>query len=100
MGIVTAYIVFVGGYIVTQILTPMFSTAGFYLENLIVFLPQILSRGLLAAILGGAVVPIAMLLKKVDITRVRDRVYYPTTATVSILCWAAVIANTILFLEI
>jgi hypothetical protein len=98
MGIITAYVVFVGGYIITQILTPLFSSAGFYLENLINFLPQILSRGLLAAILGGITVPTAMLLKNIDITRVRDKIYYPTAATISILCWTAVIVNTLLLL--
>lgn len=98
MGIITAYIVFVGGYIITQILTPLFSSAGFYLENLINFLPQILSRGLLAAILGGITVPTAMLLKNIDITRVRDKIYYPTAASISILCWTAVIINTLLII--
>lgn len=100
MGVITAYVCFVGGYIVTQILTPMLSSAGFYLENLIVFLPQILSRGLLAAVLGGIIIPVAMLLKNVDIARIRDPVYYPTTAAVSALCWAAVIVNTLLILEV
>ena len=98
MGIITAYSVFVGGYIVTQILTPVFSSAGFYLENLMAFLPQILSRGLLAAILGGSVVPTAMLLRNIDITRVKDIRYYPTTAIISALCWTAVIVNTLLIL--
>lgn len=98
MGITTAYIVFVGGYITTQILTPVFSSAGFYIENLIAFLPQILSRGLLAAILGGAVVPMAMLLRNIDIAKFRDITYYPTTVIVSALCWIAVIVNTLLIL--
>jgi len=53
MGITSAYLIYVGGYIVTQILTPVFSSAGFYLENLLVFIPQILASGLLAAIIGG-----------------------------------------------
>jgi hypothetical protein len=30
----------------------VFSSAGFYLENLLVFIPQILASGLLAAIIG------------------------------------------------
>jgi len=100
MGVITAYVCFVGGYIVTQVLTPMFSSAGFYLENLIVFLPQILSRGLLAAVLGGIIIPVAMLLKNIGIARIRDRVYYPTTVAISVLCWTAVIVNTLLILEV
>ena len=98
MGILTAYVVFVGGYIVTQILTPVFSSAGFYIENLIDNLPQMLSRGLLAAVLGGLIVPIAMLLRNIDLAKVRDKIYYPTTAVVSILCWLIVIVNTLIIL--
>lgn len=98
MGIISAYCCFVGGYIVTQILTPLFSTAGFHVIDLINFLPQILSSGLLAAIIGGFIVPIVLILKDFDIYQVKDRVYYPTTATISFLCWAAVIANTVFFI--
>lgn len=95
MGIVTAYCCYVGGYIVTQILTPVLSSAGFHIVNLIVFIPQMLATGLLAALIGGVVVPVILLLKKLDIT-IKDRLYYPTTIGVSILCWFIVIANTIL----
>jgi len=95
MGIITAYCCYVGGYIVTQILTPVLSSAGFHIVNLIVFIPQMLATGLLAALIGGVVVPVTLLLKKLDIT-IKDRLYYPTTIGVSILCWFIVIANTIL----
>jgi len=93
MGIVTAYSCYVGGYVITQILTPMVASAGFYVENLILFMPQILARGFLAAIVGGITVPAIFVLKNVNINSVKDRVYYPTVASVSILCWAIVIAN-------
>lgn len=95
LGITAAYLVYVGGYIVTQILTPVFSSAGFYLENLIVFIPQILASGLLAALLGVATVPAVFALRKVHIT-IQDRLYYPVTIGVSAFCWVFVIVNTIL----
>jgi hypothetical protein len=95
LGITSAYLVYVGGYIVTQILTPVFSSAGFYLENLIVFIPQILASGLLAAIIGVVTVPVVFNLKKLDIV-VQDRFYYPITIGVSVFCWVIVIMNTIL----
>jgi hypothetical protein len=95
LGICSAYMVYIGGYIVTQILTPVFSSAGFYIENLIVFIPQILASGLLAALIGVVIVPTVFTLKKLDIT-VKDRVYYPVTMGVSALCWIIVITNTIL----
>ena len=50
-GIFTSYTIYVFGYIITQILTPMIYSS-FYIENLISFIPQILSKGLLAGFLG------------------------------------------------
>jgi len=98
MGIVTAYSCYVGGFIITQILTPMVASAGFYVENLIVFMPQILARGLLAAIIGGITIPAIFVLKDVNINNVKDRIYYPTTAAISMLCWVIVIANALLLM--
>jgi len=95
MGIVSAYSCFVGGYIITQILTPLVASADFYVGNLIVFIPQILSRGLLAALVGGMIVPIVLVLKDFDVNSIKDRVYYPTSAAVSILCWVFVITNAV-----
>lgn len=90
-GILTSYIVFVGGFIVTQILTPIISGSGFYIDNLIAFIPYILSSGLLPAIIGGSILPIIVLVKKVDFT-IKDHLYYPTTIGVSFLCWFIVIS--------
>jgi hypothetical protein len=95
MGIVTAYICYVGGYVITQILTPIVASAGFYVENLIAFMPQILARGLLASIVGGITIPVIFVLKDININNVKDRLYYPTAVSVSILCWIVVIANAI-----
>lgn len=92
MGIISAYTIYIGGYIVTQILTPIASGANFYLENLIVFLPRILASGLIAALIGGIVLPIILLTKKIDIT-IKDRLYYPTVFGISLLCWFVVIGN-------
>jgi hypothetical protein len=97
MGIVTSYGVYVGGYLVTQVLTPVFSSAGFYLENLVVFIPQILASGLLAAVLGSMVIPVAVLVRNLDVS-LKDRLYYPVTVGVSALCWIMVIANTLIII--
>jgi hypothetical protein len=97
LGIISAYIVYVGGYIITQILTPLFSSAGFFLENLLVFIPQIFASGLLAALIGAVTVPAIFTLKKLDLT-IRDRIYYPITIGISALCWIIVILNTLLIM--
>ena len=73
MGIISAYTIYIGGYIVTQVITPMASGATFYLENLIVFLPRIFSSGLIAAIIGGFVLPAILLTRKIDINVKDDR---------------------------
>jgi len=99
MGIITAYSCYVGGYVITQILTPMVASAGFYMENLIVFMPKILARGLLAAIVGGITVPAIFVLKNININNVKDRIYYPTTAAISMLCWVVVITNALFFMN-
>jgi hypothetical protein len=96
LGITSTYLVYVGGYIVTQVLTPVFSSAGFYLENLLVFIPQILASGLLAALIGVGIVPLIFTLRNVDFA-IQDRLYYPITIGVSAICWIIVITNTILF---
>jgi len=92
MGVVISYGVYVIGYIVTQILTPVFSSAGFHLKDLLPFLPQILASGLLAGLIGGVVSPLVFLLNEFDVQKVKNSVYYPVTLAGSILCWAAVIA--------
>lgn len=97
IGITASYIVYIGGYFVTQILTPVFSSAGFYLENLIAFIPQILASGLLAALIGVLTVPAVFMVKKLDVS-VKDRLYYPITLGVSALCWIVVITNSIIIL--
>jgi hypothetical protein len=91
MGIVTAYTIYVGGYVVTQILTPIVSGVGFYVENLIVFLPRILASGLLPGLIGAFVFPSVLLLSKFDL-KIKDTLYYPTTFGVSAFCWIVVVS--------
>ena len=90
MGIITAYSVYIGGYIVTQIVTPIVAGPGFYLQNLFVLMPKILSSGLLAALIGGIVLPVTLLIKRLDIT-IKDRLYYPAALSISLLCWFIVV---------
>ena len=90
MGIISAYFVYIGGYITTQILTPIVSGSGFFVSNLIAFMPNILASGLITALIGGFVLPTAILTKKVDL-RLKDRLYYPTTIGISAFCWIFVV---------
>ena len=96
IGIFSAYIIFVGGYIVTQILTPIVAGAGFYLENLIIFMPRILAAGVLPALIAAGTVPLVISVRKLDIS-IKDKMYYPATLGISILCWMAVVGSWIVF---
>lgn len=90
LGIITVYCVYVGGYIVTQILTPIVGGSIFYAENLISFMPRILASGLLPALIGALILPITIIAGKIDIT-IKDKIYYPTTLGISALCWLTVL---------
>ena len=92
IGIFSAYIIFVGGYIVTQILTPIVAGAGFYLENLIIFMPRILAAGVLPALIASLTVPLVISVRKLDIS-IKDKIYYPTTLGITIVCWIVVISS-------
>jgi hypothetical protein len=83
---------FIFGNIATQILTPVVQGIGFYLNDLIVFLPRILARGILPALIGAVFVPIIILSLKIDI-KLKDKLYYPTTLGISLICWFIVIGN-------
>jgi len=98
LGIITGYIVYVGGYTVTQILTPLLSTAGFDPANLLAFTPQILASGLLPAFIAAATVPTAIALRRLPLT-LKDPVYYPVTAATAAASWCLVIANTLILLH-
>jgi len=91
LGVVSAFGIFVGGYIITQILTPL-TYGNFHVTNLLTVMPQILSQGLLAALIGGVTVSATLAINKLDIS-IRDTLYYPTTMGVSALCWLFVVGN-------
>jgi hypothetical protein len=92
LGIITAYLMFITGNIVTQILTPVIQGLNFYLEDLIIFLPRILARGILPAIIGAAIVPLLSLSTKIEF-KLKDTIYYPSTIGIFFLCWLIVVGN-------
>jgi hypothetical protein len=93
-GIITGFAMFTTGYILTQVLTPLFTegiwiTAGdlWAIRNLII------GRGFYAALLGGISMPVVTLVDLVhlDVTKIRKGAYYTTSIAVSVLCWITVV---------
>jgi hypothetical protein len=92
MGVITAYLIYICGFIVTQILTPIVYGTTFYIENLIVFIPNILGSGIIAALIGLIVLPITFYISDIKLS-LKDTFYYPTTLGISLICWFVVVGN-------
>lgn len=89
MGVISFYTIYAGGYILTQILTPLL-TAKFYLADLIAVMPKIFASSTIAGAIGAFALPLAYLPLKI---KLRDRSYYGVSASLTVFCWIAVIAG-------
>lgn len=92
LGVFTAFMVYTGGYIVTQIMTPIVSIGSFQIANLLLFLPQILSKALIVGLIGGITIPIILSSNKLHIS-LKESMYYPATLGISLFCWTVIIGN-------
>ena len=91
IGIVTAYACYTLAYLISQIATPLFSsTASIQLGNLAVFIPNILSKGVFAGLLGGIVFPVVVSIRQIEISSVKNRWYYSLGSTAAVVCWIVV----------
>jgi hypothetical protein len=64
----------------------------------LIFIPQILARALPTALLGGIMVTFVIESRRLHL-EIKDSLYYPTTISVSILCWIVIIGNWLLYLS-
>jgi len=91
-GIVTAYACYAFAYFMGQTVTPLlFLNAKLQFGNLAVFVPNILSRGLVAGLIGGVVFPAAASVKQIGVSFLRSRQYYSVGSIASATCWIVVI---------
>jgi len=93
-GVIAGYLIYVSGYMFTQFFTPIIAMPhAANLSNFAAALPLIFGRGFFAALFGGVALPLVMSVKQlhIDVSAVRKKLYYPTTAGVSALCWILVI---------
>jgi hypothetical protein len=91
-GIVTAYACYTLAYVMSQIVTPLFfSDAKLRLGDLAVLIPTILSKGLVAGLIGGVVFPAVAFVKQIGASFIRSRKYYSLCSIAAATCWIVVI---------
>ena len=91
LGIVTGFTIYLIGYTFTQMTTPIAAGEAPVLADVASVIPLGLGRGLLAALTGALVLPLAAHVDAlhIDLGRVRREHYYPFTASVTAVCWIA-----------
>jgi hypothetical protein len=76
----------------SQIVTPLFfSDVKLRLGDLAVLIPNILSKGLVAGLIGGVVFPVVALVKQISVSFLRSRQYYYLCSIIAATCWIVVI---------
>jgi hypothetical protein len=94
LGIVSGYIIYVVGYMFTQVATPIATTGTFHPSDFAANLPLMFGRGFFAAIFGAIALPAALLVESLDVNvaTASKKLYYGTAAGMSVFCWVLVIA--------
>ena len=93
LGVIVGYTIYVSGYIITQLLTPLVAGDGGQIADVAGILPLIFGRGFFAGLLGGVTLPVATFLPhlNIDVARVRKDVYYSVSTATAGISWAVVL---------
>jgi len=86
-GVILGYTCYSGGYIITETITPLLTSTGFFLMDLISLMPLILLRGITAAALSAIAIPLALIFTGFNLYEINARIYYPFTSIITIMCW-------------
>jgi len=94
LGVIAGFVIYVTGYMFTQIFTPLITTGIFNMSNFTAVLPLIIGRGFFAAVFGGIALPVAVLAPYININleTINVKRYYTGSLAVSALCWVLVLA--------
>jgi hypothetical protein len=93
-GIITGFTMFSIGYILTQVLTPLFKEGTLIaFSDLWGILPLIFGRAFYAALLGGITLPAVALVDLIhlDLNDLRKGAYYTVSGMISAACWILVL---------
>lgn len=93
LGIVSGFIIYVTGYMFTQIATPLVKTGVFNAHDFMANVPLMFGRGFFAALFGVIALPAAVLVESLDVNvaTASKKLYYGTAAGMSAFCWVLVI---------
>jgi hypothetical protein len=94
MGIISGFVLYSGGYIATQILTPIVAAAPLSLGSLPRLIPTIFSSGTLAALAGGLTLGIVRWVPDDVASRIwhlQKEIYFSSLSAVAILCWICIV---------
>jgi hypothetical protein len=89
MGIISGFVLYSGGYVVTQILTPLLSSAPLSLTNFLSLIPSTLSTATLAGLAGATTLATISVLPKgmaTNLVETRKEVYFPSAFAIAALC--------------
>ena len=89
IGIITGFTIYVTGYMFTQIMTPVLTEGTFVFANFTHSLPVMIGTGFFAAVFGGITLPLAVLVKQlnINVNEIKKEHYYIAATGVSAFCW-------------
>ena len=93
LGIIIGYTIYVSGYIITQVLTPVIANDGGQISDVISIMPLIFGRGFFAALTGGIALPLVILSEhlNIDVAGIKEKLYYSASTITTTFCWAIVL---------
>ncbi|RLF45536.1 MAG: hypothetical protein DRN29_06535 [Thermoplasmata archaeon] len=88
MGIISGYLLYVLGYIGSQLITPLTVTMIPNAGDILGILPRVLSDATFSALLGGITLPAVLTIpaSTTYIVKMRKEVYYPISSVITFLC--------------
>ncbi|MDD5778007.1 MAG: hypothetical protein PHU95_00960 [Candidatus Thermoplasmatota archaeon] len=94
MGVISGFVLYSGGYVATQILTPVVTASPLALGGIPGLLPSVFSSATLAALAGGLTLGVVRMAPgdaASRLTRLRKEVYFPLAMAVAVLSWTGIL---------
>lgn len=86
-GFIVFFLCYSLGYIVTQVMTPLFANGLFMLDDLVSFLPVIIAKSLIPGIIGGFIMPVLFYLRQIEVEQLKPLILYPAASVLTACFW-------------